>query len=369
MLVPSPSVEDLRPNLYGLSRQDLASLLTSFGAPAYHGDQVVRWLYGRRSYDPRLWTDLPKTLRERIATETRVAPPRVASRVTAADGTVKYAASLPGGGSVESVFMVQRERVTLCVSSQVGCALDCDFCLTGKMGFTRHLTPGEIVGQVAMIQEDRGLSGAPFNIVFMGMGEPLHNYDGVMAAFRILTDPAGFGLSRRRITISTSGLAPAIERLAREPAPPRLAVSLNATTDAIRDRIMPINRKYPIARLLEACRRFASATGERITFEYVLLEGVNDSDADVTRLKALLRRHAAKLNLIPFNAVPGWLAYRPPPRARIVAIRDRLLSDGLPVSIRWSRGADARAACGQLALLPDAPPALPAPRRHDEATS
>jgi 23S rRNA (adenine2503-C2)-methyltransferase len=221
------------------------------------------------------------------------------------------------------------------------------------MGFVRHLGAGEIAGQVARIREDRGLA-APFNVVFMGMGEPLHNYDGVMAAFRLLVDPDGFALSRRRITLSTSGLAPAIERLAAEPARPRLAVSLNATTDAVRDRIMPVNRKYPIARLLEACRRFASATGEKFTFEYVLLAGVNDTDADVTRLRTLLRSAPAKLNLIPFNAVPGWLPYVSPPKERIVAIRDRLLSWGLPVSIRWSRGAEARAACGQLALLPDA---------------
>ena len=179
-------------------------------------------------------------------------------------------------------------------------------------------------------------------------GEPLHNYDGVLAAFRLLTDADGAGLARRRVTVSTSGLAPAIERLAGEPKPPRLAVSLNATTDAVRDRLMPVNRRYPLARLLEACRKFAAATGERHTFEYVLLSGINDTDADVVRLGKLLRSHPAKLNLIPFNAVPGWLPYTAPERSRVVAIRDRLLAAGLPVSIRWSRGADARAACGQI---------------------
>jgi 23S rRNA (adenine2503-C2)-methyltransferase len=168
-----------------------------------------------------------------------------------------------------------------------------------------------------------------------------------------LTDPDGFALSRRRITVSTSGLAPAIDRLAGEAQRPRLAVSLNATTDAVRDRIMPVNRKYPIATLLEACRRFAAATGERFTFEYVLLAGINDTDADVSRLRGILRATPAKLNLIPFNAVPGWLPYVSPKRERIVAIRDRLLGWDLPVSIRWSRGVEARAACGQLALLPD----------------
>ena len=173
--------------------------------------------------------------------------PAIAARVSAADGTVKYGVSLPGGGTVETVFMAQRDRVTLCVSSQVGCALNCGFCLTARMGLIRHLTAGEIVGQIALVQEDQGLRDRPFNIVFMGMGEPLHNFDAVIAAFRLLIDPAGFAIARRRITISTSGLAPAIERLAAEPVRPRLAVSLNATTDAVRERLMPVNRKYPLA--------------------------------------------------------------------------------------------------------------------------
>ncbi len=344
---------DPRPNAYGMSRPELEALLEAHGAARFHGDQVFRWLYARRRFDPESWTDLPKAMRARLPAILRVLPPSIVEKVTADDGTVKYGMALPGGGTVESVFMTQRDRITLCVSSQVGCALMCDFCLTARMGLTRHMTAGEIVGQVAGIQEDRALGDRPFNIVFMGMGEPLHNYDGVVAAFRLLVDPAGFALSRRRITISTSGLAPAIERLSGEPVRPRLAVSLNATTNAVRSRIMPVNRKYPIARLLEACRRFARSTGEPFTFEYVLLHGVNDTDADVVRLAKLLRANPAKVNLIPFNAVPGWLPYRAPDRARIVAIRDRLLALGLPASIRWSRGASARAACGQLALLPD----------------
>jgi 23S rRNA (adenine2503-C2)-methyltransferase len=358
--VPAPA--DPRPNLYGMSRSELAAWLEELGAPRYHGDQVFRWLYARRRFDPAGFTDLPKAMRAQLSKRARIEAPKIAGRVSAADGTVKYAVSLPGGGAVESVFMVRRDRVTLCLSSQVGCALLCDFCLTARMGLVRHLTPGEIVGQVALIQEDQTLGDRPFNIVFMGMGEPLHNYDGVLGAFRLLTDASGFALSRRRITLSTSGLAPAIERLASEPARPRLAVSLNATTDELRSRLMPVNRKYPIARLLEACRRFARATGEKFTFEYVLLSGVNDTDADVLRLAKLLRANPAKLNLIPFNAVPGWLAYVAPERGRIVEIRDRLLAWGLPVSIRWSLGTDARAACGQLAVLSEAakPPLRPA---------
>jgi 23S rRNA (adenine2503-C2)-methyltransferase len=353
---------DLRPNLYGMSRDELESLLEAQGAPRYHGDQVFRWLYARGRFDPALFTDLPKGLRTQLLRVARVDVPAIDARVSAPDGTVKYRMSLPGGGTVETVFMTQRDRVTLCVSSQVGCALQCGFCLTARMGLIRHLTVGEIVGQIALVQEDQGLRDRPFNIVFMGMGEPLHNFDAVIAAFRLLIDPAGFAIARRRITISTSGLAPAIERLAAEPVRPKLAVSLNATTDAARERLMPVNRKYPLAALLAACRRFADATGERFTFEYVLLAGVNDTDADVQRLAKLLRANPAKLNLIPFNEVPGWLPYRAPDRSRVVAIRDRLLALGLPVGIRWSRGAEARAACGQLAVFGDvAGPALALP--------
>ena len=341
-------------DLFGRTREEIGAALAALGARTFHRDQVYRWIYARGVIDPAGWTDLPRPLRERIAASHTISTPRIDAQASAADGTIKYRMALPAGGTVETVFMVQRDRVTLCLSSQVGCALDCDFCLTAKMGFVRHLDAGEIVGQVAVVRRDRKLEG-PFNIVFMGMGEPLHNYDNVVASFRLLTDPGGFALSRKRVTISTSGLAPAIERLAEEPAPPRLAVSLNATNDATRDRIMPVNRKYPIARLLEACRRFTEKTGDRFTLEYVLLAGINDSDADVARLRGILRRTNAKLNLIPFNPVPGWLPYTSTPRERIVAIRDRLLGWDLPVSIRWSRGLEARAACGQLALLPDSP--------------
>ena len=218
------------------------------------------------------------------------------------------------------------------------------------MGLVRNLGPGEIVGQVALARSDRRLGDGPFNVVLMGMGEPLGNYDAVLEAVRILTDPEGFGLSHRRITLSTAGIAPAIERLGREPRRPRLAVSLNATTDAVRDRLMPVNRRYPIARLREACRAFARETGDRFTFEYVLLDGVNDGAADVARLARIARGHGAKINLIPYNPVPGRLDYRPTSRERTLEIRDRLAALGARVAVRWSRGAEARAACGQLAV-------------------
>jgi 23S rRNA (adenine2503-C2)-methyltransferase len=345
-------------NLYGMDREGLSRALEGHGARPFHGRQVYRWLYSRRAYAPESWTDLPRPLRQAVATEAVVDPGRILHRTVAGDGTVKALVGLADGKAVEAVSMEQRGRRTFCLSSQVGCALACDFCLTGRMGLKRHLSPGEIVGQLALLLDELGDPGehdgpdARYNVVFMGMGEPLHNYEGVLAAFRLLTDPDGFALSRRRITVSTSGLVPAIERLAGEPERPRLAVSLNATTDAVRDRLMPINRRYPLDRLLAACRRFLETTGERFTFEYVLLAGVNDHDADVRRLQALLRRVPAKVNLIPFNPVPGLLDYRPPSRERVLELRDRLLQAGLPASIRWSRGAEARAACGQLALLP-----------------
>jgi 23S rRNA (adenine2503-C2)-methyltransferase len=349
----SPANPADNPDLYGLDRTELASVLATYDAPRFHADQIYRWLYACGKHNPRDWTDLPVRLRNQLSDTSRVRPGRISTHVEALDGTVKYRISLAGGDAIETVYMEQSNRVTLCVSSQVGCALACDFCLTGKMGLKRHMTPGEIVGQIARVREDRDLGDQPYSIVFMGMGEPLHNYDAVMAAFRILVDDNGFGIGRRRITISTSGLAPAIEKLADEPIRPRLAVSLNATTDDVRDRIMPINRRYPIARLKEACRKFTNVSRERFTFEYVMLDGVNCTDDDVSRLATLAHGAHAKINLIPFNPVPGWLRYRPPQRHRIIQFRDRLLQMQVPVSIRWSRGADARAACGQLALLPD----------------
>jgi 23S rRNA (adenine2503-C2)-methyltransferase len=341
-----------RPNVYGLDLAQLADLVARYEVPKFHARQIYRWLYVKREFSANAWTDLPRSLRERLAAEIDVDPGRITARVEAADGTVKYGTTCRGDVGIESVYMVQDERVTLCLSSQAGCALGCEFCLTARMGLARHLTPGEILGQVALIQRDQKLDEVSFNLVYMGMGEPLHNYESVAASIRLLTDPLGFGISRRRITVSTSGLAPEIERLAREPVRPCLAVSLNATTDSLRSRLMPINRKYPIERLLQACRTFAQASRERFTLEYVLLRDVNDSEQDVERLTRIVRRVPAKLNLIPFNAVPGRLPFSSPSRERVLRFRQRLLDQRVPVSIRWSRGADARAACGQLATEP-----------------
>jgi 23S rRNA (adenine2503-C2)-methyltransferase len=333
-----------------MDRRGLASFLERYEVPGFHADQIFRWLYARGRLQPEKWTDLSKELRASIARDAVVDPGSIIERLRASDGTFKYGIRFHDGRSVETVLMEQAGRETVCISSQVGCALGCRFCLTGTMGLVRDLEPGEIAGQLALVRRERSAEKRPVNIVFMGMGEPLHNYDSVLSAFRLIVDPAGFGLSPKRLTLSTSGIVPAISRLARESVRPRLAVSLNATTDETRDRIMPINRKYPIAMLLDACAAYNKATGDTFTFEYVLLSGLNDSDADLERLVRLARPLPAKINLIPFNAVADELPYRAPPKHRILAIRDRLLRMGLPVSIRWSRGADACAACGQLAL-------------------
>jgi len=338
-------------NLFGLDRGELEAALAPHDPSRFRATQAYRWMYARGILDPRSWTDFPRALRDRIAESVRVDPGRIAERTAAHDGTVKYRIELADGGAVETVFLVQRDRITLCLSSQVGCAIGCDFCLTAKMGLVRHLGPGEIVGQVTLVRADREFAGQPFRVVLMGMGEPLHNYDAVLAAVRLLGDPDGLGVSPRRVTLSTSGLVPGIERLATEPVRPRLAVSLNATTDDVRDRLMPVNRKYPIARLLDACRAFARESGDRVTLEYVLLAGINDSDADADRLARLARGVPAKVNLIPFNEVEDWLPYRRPPRAAVLGFRDRVSARGATATIRWSRGVEARAACGQLAVL------------------
>ncbi len=345
---------DRRINLYGLSGDELRKALDSLDGPAsppYRSGQIYRWIYKRELLRPNDWTDLPGDLRGRIEDRFRVDPGTISGRAEAEDGTVKYRILLQDGNEIEAVYMVHGERITLCLSSQCGCALGCSFCLTGKMGLRRNLSAGEILGQVHLIREDRRAGDLPCNVVFMGMGEPLHNYEGVAGAVRLLTDPGGAGWSRKRITVSTAGMVPGILRLAEEPIRPRLAVSLNATTDQARDRLMPVNRKYPLKVLLDACARFTASSRDRVTFEYVLLEGVNDSPEDMRRLAALVRGQRAKLNLIPFNPVPGWLDFRSPPREAILESRDRLLDLQTPVSVRWSRGGDARAACGQLAML------------------
>jgi len=260
--------------------------------------------------------------------------------------------------SVEAVFMPEETRQTICISTQAGCAVDCHFCLTAQLGLIRNLTAGEIVGQVLVaLEENRGQLAPQTNVVLMGQGEPLLNYEAVMEAVRRLLDANGVGLSPKRVTLSTSGIVPGIERLGQEKVRPKLAVSLNASTNEQRDAIMPINRKYPLEKLLEACRRYPLRPWERLTFEYVLLGGLNDSAEDARRVAKLAANIRSKVNLIPWN--PGELPYRPPDEQRIEEFRKILTEKGLPTFVRYSRGQDIMAACGQLALLEVAPASAP----------
>ncbi len=336
-----------RPNLYGLDREELASILAPLLTRPFQVSQIYRWVYGRRETDPGKMTDLPAALRQSLAERFRIEWPAIGETRDSSDGSRKYVLSLQDRAEIEVVYIVYGKRITLCLSSQIGCPLACRFCLTGTMGLVRNLTAGEIVGQVAVVTRDKGIDLRPARIVFMGMGEPLNNYDAVLRAFRILTDPDGFGMAARHVTLSTAGLVPGIERLAREAPRPRLAVSLTASHDALRDELMPINRKYNLERLMGACRRFPLAPRERVTFEYVLLEGLNDGPRDAERIARLIQGIRAKVNVIPYNEI-GVEGYRTPSQERTARFRDALLARGIPATIRWSKGRDIGAACGQL---------------------
>jgi 23S rRNA (adenine2503-C2)-methyltransferase len=315
--------------------------------PGFHGRQIFHWIYRRGVTDFDQMTDLGRDLRDRLRAAYVIDTPVVESRQTSVDGTTKFLLRLADGRHIESVYIPDTPAQTFCVSTQAGCAMGCAFCLTGRMGLVRNLTAGEIAGQVRLLAHATGLAEKAFNIVLMGMGEPLHNYEPTMKALRILADEQGLGVPARRVTLSTVGLVPALERLAREPNMPNLAVSLHATTEEQRNALVPINRKYSLAQLVAACKRFPLRRRSRITFEYVLLDGVNDSDDDARRLVALLDGIKAKVNLLPLNEAAG-IAFRRPPDARVDAFARILADRGMVVSVRKSRGRDIRAACGQL---------------------
>jgi 23S rRNA (adenine2503-C2)-methyltransferase len=335
--------------LTDLTLAQLEAALQAQGTPAYRARQIFRWIYHRSVSDFAAMTDLPQALRVSLADRFRVHTLATARRDVSSDGTQKFLLGLDDGTSVEAVFIPDTPNQAFCVSTQVGCAMGCSFCLTATMGLVRNLTPGEIVGQVRVLADALELRDKTFSIVFMGMGEPLHNYDSTMAAIRILTDSHGFGMSPRRITVSTVGLVPAIQRLATEDVMPNLAISLHATTDTQRAALVPVNRKYGIDEVLDACRSFPLGKRDRITFEYVLLAGVNDTPGDAHRLARLLADIRGKVNLIPLNPAPG-IPYERPSDDRINEF-GRILADlGLVVSVRRSRGQDIRAACGQLAV-------------------
>lgn len=313
---------------------------------SFRAGQVLTWIRHKGIDDFADMTNLAKPLRAWLSAHAAVTSLDVARRDESVDGTIKFLYRLADGHTVESVWIPDEERATLCVSSQVGCKLDCGFCLTGAGGFERDLSVGEIVDQV--IQAKRRVpDGRVTNLVFMGMGEPLDNYDNVVQALKVITDTASPLVGARKVTLSTCGLAPAIERLAEDFPKIKLAVSLNGTSDEQRNAIMPVNRAYPLSALFEALAKWPLPQGRRITFEYVLMAGVNDSDDDADRLVRLTDRIPATINLIPFNECPG-LPFKRPGRKRIEAFRDRVHGGHRVITIRESRGQDILAACGQL---------------------
>lgn len=334
---------------------ELESAVEALGAPAFHGRQIYRWIYRVGVGDFADMTDLPQRLRVLLSEQFVIGGPALVGREQSDDGTQKFLFALDDGHRIESVFIPDTPRLTFCVSTQVGCAMRCAFCLTGKMGLARNLTAGEIAGQVRRLAHALELAGSSFNIVLMGMGEPLHNYDATMKALRMLTAKSGFALPDRRMTLSTVGVPGGLSRLAAEPVMPNLAVSLHAATEDLRAELVPVNRRYGLKDVLEACRQFPASHRRRITFEYVLLAGVNDSTHDARRLARVLADLAfkAKINLIPLNEAPG-IPYRRPSDRRIDQFARTLAEHGLTVSVRKSRGRDIRAACGQLLIDGDA---------------
>ncbi len=350
-----------QPNIIGLTRDQLRDALIAAGTPEKQArmrvNQIWQWVYHWGARDFALMTNLSKEFRTLLAATFVIELPEVVTRQVSADGTRKYLVRIAGGHEVEVVYIPETDRGTLCISSQVGCTLTCSFCHTGTQKLVRNLTAGEIVGQIMLARDDLGEwpePGAPnvegrllSNVVLMGMGEPLYNFDAVRDAMKIAMDPEGLTLSRRRITLSTSGVVPEIARTADEIGC-QLAISFHATTDEVRDRLVPINKRWNIATLLEALRAYPKASNsERITFEYVMLKGFNDSDDDARRLVALIKGIPAKINLIPFNEWPG-APYKRSDWRRIEAFADIVYNAGYSSPVRRPRGEDIMAACGQL---------------------
>jgi 23S rRNA (adenine2503-C2)-methyltransferase len=338
----------MKENLLGLDATGLERFFEVQGEKPFRARQVLRWLHQRGAADFAQMSDLAKGLREKLAAAACVEAPQIVGDTAAADGTRKWLLKVDGANAVEAVFIPETRRGTLCVSSQAGCVLDCAFCSTGKQGFNRNLTSAEIVGQLwlanNLLEGERPVT----NVVMMGMGEPLLNLDHVIPALRVMLDDNAYGLSRRRVTVSTAGVIPGIDRL-RDECPVALAVSLHAPNDALRDQLVPVNRKYPLAELVKACNRYLErAPRDFITFEYVMLEGVNDSDTHARELVALAGKVRSKFNLIPFNPFPNSGFRRSPPE-RIRQFAEVLQRAGLTVTTRKTRGDDIAAACGQLA--------------------
>jgi 23S rRNA (adenine2503-C2)-methyltransferase len=341
-----------RTNLLGLPKAELEAFVAEMGSKPFRARQLMNWMYKRGEGDIAAMTDLAKDFRAELVQRAEVAVPEIVKTQIASDGTRKWLLSGGNGQAFEMVYIPEEDRGTLCISSQVGCALDCSFCSTAQQGFNRNLTTAEIVGQVWLANRELGWQVGDnriiTNIVFMGMGEPLANFRNVVPAIRIFLDDLGLDISRRRVTLSTSGLVPQIYKLAEE-VNCALAVSLHAPNDELRSQLVPINRKHNIAELLQACWHYLDEqNGRSVTFEYVMLDGVNDQPEHARELARLLRDKPAKLNLIPFNPFPGT-TYRRSPAVAIEKFRDELMQRGIIVTIRRTRGDDIDAACGQLA--------------------
>ena len=353
-------------NLLGLPRPALEAFVAELGGKPFRARQLMNWVYKRGESSFERMTDLAKDFRSQLTARACIAPPQIVTAQASADGTRKWLLRADASQAFEMVFIPEPDRGTLCISSQVGCALDCSFCSTAQQGFNRNLTTAEIVGQVWLAQRELAAAGESgpcgvcahedvkrtgrliTNVVLMGMGEPLANFRNVVPALDIFLDDFGFDLSRRRVTLSTSGLVPQIYKLA-EHSNVALAVSLHAPDDELRNELVPINRKHPIAELLEACWHYIDEqNGRSVTFEYVLLEGVNDSPAQARALARLLVGHPAKVNLIPFNPFPGTRYRRSAPEV-VQRFRDELIRRGVLATVRRTRGDDIDAACGQLA--------------------
>jgi 23S rRNA (adenine2503-C2)-methyltransferase len=339
-------------NLLGLTPAELQAYCIALGEKPYRAKQLLRWIHHGGADDFQAMTDIAKAFRETLAKTATIAGPEVRAATTAADGTRKWLLDVGTGNAIETVFIPETARGTLCISSQAGCALECSFCSTGRQGFNRNLSVAEIIGQLWLANRELGRGATvarPItNVVMMGMGEPLANFDNVVAALRLMLDDSAYGLSRRRVTLSTSGLVPAIDRLA-DACPVALAVSLHAPNDRLRDELVPINRKYPIRELLVACVRYLQkAPRNFVMFEYVMLDGVNDTPAHARELAALVADVPCKINLIPFNPFPNSGYSRSKPES-IVRFQDVLMAAELTTTIRKTRGDDIDAACGQLA--------------------
>jgi 23S rRNA (adenine2503-C2)-methyltransferase len=334
-------------DLRDLSPAELREFVSSYGKEKYRTLQLLKWLYQKPVSSFEEMTNLPKKLREewkQLSSISTLTPLRLQ---TARDGTKKFLFQLEDGNQIESVLIPERHRLTLCVSTQVGCALGCQFCLTGRKGFRRNLKASEILNQILVAQKSLEDGQSITNIVLMGMGEPLANYENTLKAIQLMTHPDAFKFSSRRVTLSTVGLLPELEHLSKGQVPFRLAVSLNATDDETRSRLMPINRQNPLKKLLDLCRRFPLRPRERITFEYVLLKGINDSIQDAKRMVKLLKGIPSKVNLIPFNEAPG-IPFKRPSDEEVREFQEVLMAEGLTAIVRSSKGRDISAACGQL---------------------